>query len=236
MLKDKLIILLLYQPWQWSTDYQNQTVKALQKLNNKVVIYYGHKETVLWNKEGIKSLFKKKDSNFDFFIPVHFFPLRRLSFIKNINQSINLFRLNRFCKNLFKRKEEEKNILQAVFWFFEPNSLIQSLHLLNIKHQQLVFDCVDYFPSNELMLAVKKSSHIFCISKNMKQLLNQLNKDKKTIKLVPQGFDLDNFKKNKMASDNVNKKNKIGRQDIIILPPVSKIKIWFLVMFQILNI
>jgi glycosyltransferase involved in cell wall biosynthesis len=201
MLRGKLIVLLLYQPWQWSTDYQNQTVKTLEKLDNKVVIYYGHKETVLWKKEGIKSLFFKKNKNLNFFIPIHFLPLRRLAFVRKINQFINLHRFNHYCKNLFRENEKKTTPSQAIFWFFEPNSLIQSLHLLDIKHKHLIFDCVDYFPIKELKFALKKSTDIFCISQTMQKLLNQLTKSKKTINLIPQGFDLNSFKKYKSVSN-----------------------------------
>ncbi len=211
MLRNKLIVLLLYQPWQWSTDYQNQTAKILQKLNNKVIIYYGHKETVLWKKEGIKSLFLKNEKNLNFFIPIHFLPLRRLSFVKNINQLINIYRLKRLCRALSRESSKKMSLSQAIYWFFEPNSLIQSLHLLNIKHKQLIFDCVDYFPIKELKIPLKRSTDVFCISQTIQELLNKPYKSKKQIGLVPQGFDLDNFKKYKLTSKTNYSKNKIPK-------------------------
>lgn len=208
MLRDKLIVLLLYQPWQWSTDYQNQTVKTLKKLNNRVIIYYGHKETALWKKGGFQSLFFKKNKNLNFFIPIHFLPLRRLTLVRKINQFINLNRFNHYCKNLFRENKKRIAPSQAIFWFFEPNSLIQSLHLLDIKHKHLVFDCVDYFPIKELEFALQKSTNIFCISQTMQELLNKLLKSKKTITLVPQGFDLNTFEKYKLLINTTSFKDK----------------------------
>ncbi len=208
MLRDKLIVLLLYQPWQWSTDYQNQTVKTLEKLNNKVIIYYGHKETVLWKKDGLQSLFIKKNKKLNFFIPIHFLPLRRLTFVKKANQFINLQRFNHYCKNLFRKYEKKITPSQAIFWFFEPNSLIQNLHLLDIKHKHLIFDCVDYFSIKELKFALQKSTSIFCISQTMQELLSKLIKSKKIINLVPQGFDLNTFKKYKLFINTTSSKDK----------------------------
>src|SRR3989344_1986725 len=92
MLANNLIIVMFNLPWEWSTDYTNQTAYELGK-KNFVICYmleemHSLKELIL--KRKFPRLIQKKSDSLYIYRPLHFLPFKRLIFISNINIIINV--------------------------------------------------------------------------------------------------------------------------------------------------
>lgn len=176
-----IVIPLLYN--EKTTDYQLQT--ALELIKNNTVVFYN-----INSQFRLKSLFKKirylKDhivnkQGIYYFSPLNLLPFVRFKLINDINSAIDFFLISLF---FYKKKR--------YLWSFNPH--FASLLNFGTKQYKIIYDIVDYFPTNKIgkqnqSIMIKKSNNVFVNSKT----LLKLNKGAKKITLVPQGFRIETF-------------------------------------------
>src|SRR3989344_7024979 len=93
MIVNNLIIVMFNLPWEWSTDYTNQTAYELSKRGNLVICYmleemYSIKELLF--KKKLPRLMERKSKNLYIYRPLHFVPFHRFKFISDLNIQINV--------------------------------------------------------------------------------------------------------------------------------------------------
>ena len=128
MIKNKLIIIPLSSPWDWTADYLRQTAMVLAK-ENKVVIFDDYKAKFFLKKKVEND--SKKFKNIEFPQINYFLPFVRFKFIEDFNRKLSFFILIR------KYKKYEK-----IFWFFNPED--DRFLSLRDKRTKIIYDCVDY--------------------------------------------------------------------------------------------
>jgi hypothetical protein len=189
----RLIVIPFNIPWEWSTDYTNQTAFELAKQNIVICYMWGDSFTIkeYIQKAKIPVLIKRLSKNEYLYYPILFIPFRRFKKIVDINQQINLF----FLKILAKLLSVKNNISKIILWIFDPR-----LYPLSQKFGEdyfLLYDCVDFFhgtarTEEEKKLLIKYEHRLTkkagLVTANSIVLLKHLQKIRKDIHLVPQGF------------------------------------------------
>src|SRR3989344_5624260 len=145
MIKDNIVIIPFNLPWEWSTDYTNQTAYFLSK-KNTVICYmwsetYSIKEYL--EKGMIPKTIKKLSDNLFIYYPLYLIPFRRFKFISKLNEDLNLF----FLKVLVTFLGFSRNIKKKIVWLFYPY-LVKITNILG-KEYFIIYDCVDFFASGK---------------------------------------------------------------------------------------
>lgn len=198
MTKRFLTVIPFNLPWNWSTDYTNQTAFVLGK-NNIVICYMwadflSIKEYMM--KRRFPYLLKRYSKKIYLFYPILFIPFRRFPWIVKANEALNLNLLKAFVKYM-EVKHSYKN---KVLWMFDPQT--EPLIKYFKSDWKIIYDCVDYFGG-----AVKDSKLKEYVLRKEKELVlrsdivfansivlrNHLKKIRPDINLVPQGFRADSF-------------------------------------------
>jgi len=219
-----LIVIPFNIPWDWSTDYLNQTALELSKRGNIVICYlWGDvkflKKIVVSGK--FPKLVSKYSRNIYLVNPIYFIPFYRFKFIADLNSTINILFLRLFAEIISFLKKGRKK----VFWIFDPN--LSFIYKYFGRKYFLLYDCVDFFSGRyesklcEIANLVTANSHV---------LQNHLLKYRKSVKLVPQGFRISDYLENKHKIEALNiKKPVIGfvggvnkRLDLDLLLPLVK--------------
>ncbi len=197
-MKKRLIVIPFNLPWDWSTDYTNQTAFVLGK-DNPVICYmigdiFSIKEYLV--KKKFPVLIKKYSRNVYLFYPILFVPFIRFKEILYINEKINIWLLKVFIKFI----ELKFKVQRKIVWNFDPQFgyLTKYFNRGWIK----VYDCVDYFAGSakteeakdKLLLNEKKlakvSDFVFANSIVLEKHLKKIRSD---VVLVPQGFRVGSF-------------------------------------------
>lgn len=200
-----IIVIPFNIPWNWSTDYTNQTAIELSKENMVVCYMWAEFFTI---KEYIKKatapvLVKKYSDSMYIYYPISFIPFIRFKKIVAINEKINIFLLKMFINYLGIRNKISKKIL----WIFDPKlyPLVKQLG----ENFLILYDCVDYFLGTALSRTeritltryefslVKKAN---LVTANSLVLQRHLQKIRKDVLLVPQGFRINSFNRNIKSS------------------------------------
>lgn len=200
MLKNSLIIIPCNVPWDWSTDYMNQTAKVLGKTNDVLTIFWleapSLKEITL-NPRKREFLFRKLGKRITAYYFLHILPFKRFTFIYRVNITLNIIILFLyiFLQQYIKR------YTRKILWFFDPRTdEITSYFPVSWFR---IYDCVDYY-RGDVNLSEKsrndfikreheviRSSDIVTVNSHiLYKLFSPLRPD---IQIVPQGFRLDTF-------------------------------------------
>ena len=198
MVKNNIVVIPFNLPWEWSTDYTNQTAFVLSK-ENVVICYMAHEARSI--KESLKkgkipSLIRKISANLYTFEPIYLVPFRRFNIITKLNSSLNILFLKLFILLLKIRFKTNKKIM----WIFDPD--LYHICLALGKSFYVIYDCVDYFAAahpkrkKEVLrkerLLLARANLIVAISKVLQRHLSQMTA--KRVHLVPQGFRIKDFK------------------------------------------
>lgn len=196
----RIVVILFNIPCNWSTDYTNQTALVLAKENIVICYMWAESFTV---KEYIQNkkpfiFIKKHSNNIYLYYPIQFIPFRRFKKIVNFNEKVNIFLVKIFVKLLGFKTRISKKIL----WVFDPR-LYPLVHQFG-KQYILLYDCVDFFAvgDKKSVQITKKREGTLCrtaniVVANSQVLQKHIEKYRKGVSLVPQGFRVDGFKINK---------------------------------------
>lgn len=215
-MKDKDIIAIPFNlPWNWSTDYTNQTAFELAKRGNIVICYLrgdakSLKELAVSGK--YPKLITKYSKNVYLFNPIYFVPFRRFKFISNLNSSLNIFLLRLFAESISIFNKTKKKI----FWIFNPNLIF--IYKYFGRKYFLLYDCVDFFAigNKKHVLETRISERYLCkiadlVVANSHVLRDHLSRYRSDVKLVSQGFRISDFQRRKYKIIDLNiKKPVIG--------------------------
>lgn len=198
-MKHAQIVLLCNIPWNWTTDYVNQTALLLSE-NNTVVCFFGSETKSIFEviTKGARPLwFTKFQKNLYFFDGVSVFPFSRFSIISAINRNINAW----FIKLFLYLHKNASSSPSRIVWFFDPR-FYPYVSYFGSSYRS-VYDCVDYWKGDPFfsraqskhiseleILSVQRSSVVVV---NSEVLYKKLHIFRKNIVLAPQGFRLDQF-------------------------------------------
>lgn len=205
MTNNFLVLIPFNLPWEWSTDYTNQTAYELVKKGNTVICYMWSETFSLWEyvrMKKIPKIFVRKRKNLFIYHPILFIPFRRFRIISKINEKIDLliFKLFIWVINL------RKKFKQKIVWIFDPR--LEPLIKRFSTNWKIIFDCVDFFPGSTSNIKdrrdllkkekklVKNSDLVVANSRVLQEYLAKLGKK---IELVPQGFRIESFRNSKQV-------------------------------------
>jgi glycosyltransferase involved in cell wall biosynthesis len=199
MIKKSLVIILCNLPWEWSTDYINQTAYELSK-NNTVICFFwlqakSLKEHVM--HPGEKIFFHKIQDNLYAYYGAHLLPFRRFALVEQFNVFLNVL-----CIRIFAGLLRTKNYFDtSILWFFDPR-MYPIVKYFGRKYTT-IYDCVDYYSGDARLSTSQRDSLRTIEKKALKQadlvtvnsytLFNVHKKNRSNLVLVPQGFRLDSF-------------------------------------------
>jgi hypothetical protein len=179
-----LIVIPFNLPWDWSADYERQTVLTLSRKGHKVIVYLQNEAKFFLNINGTKY---PKINNVTFVSPRYYIPFKRFMFIEKLNRLISLW---------FLEHGHDINS-QSLLWIFNPDF---AYFLDYFKKCTSIYDCVDYMGSENVSLdekikseenrLIKHSDYFFVNSR----ALQHLHRKVRNGYLVPQGFDSTVFK------------------------------------------
>ncbi len=177
MSKPYLFLIPFTLPWNWSADYQRQTINELRK--NHHVLAYMQLDARFWFKQYDPDYLPQR--NLTFFVPRYLLPFRRFKAIEMSNQILSMLFV------LFKYRH-----YQLVFWIFDPDFY----YLPKFFRKTIsLYDCVDYhFDPNparnqEIRQTEKqliRDSSFFIVNSHILAHIHQ--KIRKPDLIVPQGF------------------------------------------------
>lgn len=198
MIRNHLIVMPFNLPWEWSTDYTNQTAYILSK-DNIVICYmwsesYSLKEYVKKNK--LPKIVKKHAKNLYLYYPIFIIPGRRFKIVSNLNEKLNFL----FLKLLIKFFELTNQPKGKMLWIFDPGTFYITNYLG--KDWKKIYDCVDFWcatgKTKKEMKIIERNEKALTKSADLvtaisKVLQKHLQKYRKDVYLVPQGFRLQDF-------------------------------------------
>lgn len=201
MIRNHLIVIPFNLPWEWSTDYTNQTAYILSKDN--IVICYMWSESYSLKeysqKHKLPQIIKKHSKNLYLYYPIFIIPGRRFKIVSNLNEKLNFL----FLKLLIKFFELTNQPKGKMLWIFDPGTFYITNYLG--KDWKKIYDCVDFWSAtgktkkemkiierNEKALT-KSADLVTAISKVLQKYLSKMTTKK--VHLVPQGFRIKDFEK-----------------------------------------
>lgn len=204
-MEKSLIIIPVNLPLHWSTDYYEQTIQRLKKTN--IVLAIDLLNIITWKNifrnDQVKIINSKKDI---YWIRLFYvFPFRRFRIIERINNVLNIY----VIKLIILYLQITFQIKKKIIWIFD----IDCYWLLNFfyQHYLKIYDGVDFYAGT---VASHKQEHEFIkncdiVCVNSHSLLEQYQKIRPDIHLVPQGFRKDYFQKyNSVSYKRILPKNK----------------------------
>ena len=192
-----IVIIPFNIPWNWSTDYGNQTAFELAK-NGNIVICYMLSETYSIKEYLQKRLFPKfigvYSKNIYLFYPTLVIPFRRFKIMQALNEKLTIFLFKSFIKYI----ELNKRFQNRILWIFDAD-LVFITDLFK-KNWKVIYDCVDLYTleNRENIKDPETNERRICkvadlVVANSNVLVKHLSKYTKIVRLVPQGFRLSDF-------------------------------------------
>ncbi len=193
----KLIIIPFNIPWDWPTDYTNQTALELSKQGHFVIC------NLIFEGLSLKEMFVKNDFYFPLkfvsknvliFRPIYIIPFRSNRFIEKLNIDIANYFLRLLAEIIYLFHKMDKKVI----WIFDPNLYFLYKYFNNFL---LLYDCIDYFAvgtKKNIKITTRNERAIcrkaYLVVANSNVLKKYLEKYRLDVKLVPQGFRLNSFK------------------------------------------
>jgi hypothetical protein len=173
MIKNKLIIIPLEEPWDHSADFLRQTALTLSKQN--LVYIYDQKQHYFFPKKNRVQIYPAH-KNIIFHQVKYWLPFERFSFIDKINRHLSF--------KLFLLRHRQKN---KIIWIFHPN--YYDLPKLKDKKSISIYDCVDYNENHKKeQMLINNVDYFFVNSLALKKLHSNHQNKKNPIYLSVQGF------------------------------------------------
>jgi len=190
MLKNKIIIIPIEEPWDHSADFLRQTALTLSKHN--LVYIYDQNNNYFFLKKN-KKLKYPQHKNIIFNQVKYFLPFKRLPIIDKIN------RLLSFKLFLIQHNKKDK-----ILWIFNPNYF--DLPKIKGKNTISIYDCVDYSENQQKeRRLINNVDYFFVNSKALEKLHSKKDLNKQAMYISAQGFyqpDDKKIKKVRLKQDN----------------------------------
>lgn len=194
MFKDCLIIMPFQLPWEWSADYQRQTAQELSRSNLVIAYMQENAHFILkWRK------FKyPRERNVIFFTPRYVLPFRRFAAIDKLNQLLNVLFISWWYGRGRKR---------VILWIFDPMFWFYPFLRRLFPRVISLYDCVDYVWSRDPIMrsliqtmerALIQNVDFFFVNSSVLACIHSFKR--KPDAIVPQGFRIDDFRKQHNAS------------------------------------
>ncbi len=183
-----LIVIPFALPWDWSADYEKQTVLELSKSNSVIVYLPNEGKTLRQYVRHPSALIRTLHTNVYAYTPVYLFPFQRFSGVRRVNFCIASLWLQIIIRLSSTWKGYDK-----VLWIFSLQTAVFPDHFSSDYLK--VYDAVDAFTSEDPHLKqtwnayekkhVSKSDITFA---NQQTLCDRLRKLTSRVYKVPIGF------------------------------------------------
>lgn len=193
-------IIIANVPWEWSTDYVNQTARVLSATHDVVCFFWYEARSVREYAAGLANggPVRSFPGGIRGYYGIHFIPFRRFAAVRHINLQLNVWLLK-----AWSRLAVSGSSRPPLVWFFDPR--LWPVARMFGNGYRSVYDCVDYYRGDthlskseraELIRtetdAVRHASVVSVISEVLYRLVSPLRSD---VLLVPQGFRYDIFRR-----------------------------------------
>lgn len=217
-LNNSFVIMPMGLPWNWTTDYYEQTARVLSQ---RTIVFcidlYSPTHILNVNeKSGLKKRFVSITKNLHILQPIDFVPFRRFSFVKSLNELLRVVAVIIIIYLKYPSFIRKK----PVVWICDPRFAYFASMLRYLS--TVIYDIVDFNQG----IQQTQVENIRCqrddfyltknadvVSVNSKTLFSIYKKRRSNIILVPQGFRLAQFKakvSNPPKIHDSHKKNIIG--------------------------
>lgn len=185
------IFIPFHNPWQWHTDYANQTARLLSRTHVAFCFLWGDAvslKEILTGRKQYQPL-RKHDRLF-LYQPLYIIPGKRLPTSQSINLFLNLISAYIICSLIAIRSK-----LTLLFWCFgiyDPAFLLLPPFF---RHTRTVYDCVD-IPSHPDPAMTKRLidaeasllKHAWLVTTNSATLHARLKHIRENTRRIPLGF------------------------------------------------
>ncbi len=154
---NSVIVIPCNAPWEWSTDYINQTARLLSKTNTVICIFWLDALSIrehIFSATKKPVFFKQIEPGILGYYMIHLLPFRRFDYIYSLNISLNLFVVKAYIYLLNLQRKFAKKII----WFFDP--VCYPVILQFSQAWISVYDCIDYFRGSILLSRKQKKQLI----------------------------------------------------------------------------
>lgn len=212
MISNSIIVIPFNLPWEWTTDYYNQTAITLANSGNTVICFLWQDALSLnehFQKKIYPTVLSVYRQNIYIYRPIHILPFRRFKRISELNLVINVL-IVKFLISFLNRRRHKRQFL----WIFDPG-FYPLLRFFGNDYYS-IYDCVDYyqgssFNKNTLSTIKKfersmllKCNKVFVITNQLYKIHSNIRSQ---IKIVPQGFRIEQFVLCRSKSPNHGKGN-----------------------------
>lgn len=186
-----IIFIPFHNPWQWHTDYANQTAHLLSRVHSVFCFLWGDAvslKEIISRKKQYHPL-RRQDGLF-LYQPLYLIPGKRILAVQSVNLLLNLIAAHTICSLIAIRGK-----LTVLFWCFgiyDPAFLLLPAFF---RHTRTVYDCVDT-PSHpdpgmtrRLMDAeASLLTHAWIVTANSSTLHTRLKRIRPDVHRLPLGF------------------------------------------------
>jgi glycosyltransferase involved in cell wall biosynthesis len=199
-MKNSIIVIPMSLPWDWSTDYYEQTARILARENIVVCVQFHAPITIktILRTGSIPKIFRKLYRHAYLFEPIDWIPFRRFALIEQMNLCLSALIIKVFVWVVTRGFSGG----QKYIWIFDPQ--FYPLATALGSRYQCIYDVVDYLPGAQIQKVYKnkllemerrllESAHLVTVNSYiLKRLYIARRPD---VLLVPQGFRRDWFQR-----------------------------------------
>lgn len=197
-MKPSCILIPFHNPWDWHTDYTNQTARILSRHHTVVCFLWGDAVS-LWELLRRKHPYRpiRKSGNLWKFQPLFLFPGKRIVAAQFINIFFNLISVHILCSILSFRQSR-----QTILWFFgffDPVFLVIPPFF---RYWKTIYDYVDiashpdpFFDRLIRTSDIRVLRHAWIVVTNSRTLERRIRSIRPDVVRVPLGFRMKIFKR-----------------------------------------
>lgn len=191
MTKRFLIFIPFHNPWNWHTDYTNQTATLLSRHHTVFCFLWGDAVSlreIIIDKSPYRPI--QRYGRLFRYQPLYLIPGKRILSVQFINLFLNLVAAYILCSIMIFRQKKT-----FLFWFFGIYDPVFLLLPAFFRYSRLLYDCVDTpsHPDHRMTARLTEAEkqilrRAWIVTVNSKVLLTRLSKLRQDVRLVPLGF------------------------------------------------
>lgn len=215
-MKNAFVVIPMVTPWDFSTDWSEQTARLLAKNNFVLCMLCSESLKTHFLKREIPKILTKIAPQLYLYQSISIIPFRRFALMRRANMGIHAL----ITQTILFFVSRRRVFSQKIVWIFDPecSPFAQALG----EKFKVVYDVVDYVLGengsvseyNTYIRAMDKRllARASLVAVNSHTLYRLYKKDRRDVILVPQGFRLEAFKRSRVLPISV----KIPRDKPII--------------------
>ncbi len=190
-------IIPFHNPYQWHTDYANQTARILARRHIVVCFLWGDAVSlreIIVDRKPYRMI--TKDGNHWRYQPLYVVPGKRFAIVQAINLILNAIIVQFLCSIIIKRITAKR-----VFWFFGFFHPVFACFPYVFWNMPILYDCVDrvWHPLPRIAATLQNEERkllkrAWIVTANSHTLTALLRKTRAVVHTVPLGFRIEMFR------------------------------------------